>query len=64
MREFVCFAIAPLDKNPTLMVRDGLRPPHHEVTPHPEEPPTGGVSKDVKRQAQANGVQLYAARVA
>jgi hypothetical protein len=27
------------------MVRDGLRPPHHEVTAYPEEPITGRLER-------------------
>jgi hypothetical protein len=40
------------------MVRDGLRPPHHEVTPYPEEPPAAASRRMRFRQNRSDAKVL------
>src|SRR5258706_6585653 len=40
------------------MVRDGLRPPHHEVKPYPEEPPAAASRRMRFRQNQTGAMPL------
>src|SRR5258705_13644662 len=44
------------------MVRDGLRPPHHEVTPRPEEPPAAASRRMRYRQSQTDARTVVSTR--